>query len=146
MLSIYPRRYRISLRIALVAAWLFAAIGGFGMIVLSPLTIVSELGGIAIYAAGAIGLAFSLIATWGVAVDRYRFEWAPAWMAASGFSVYGATLWWLVFSGEWTRLTQASVVTAAILFMMSRALFCAAHAARLRSLHSGDTGNLDVLR
>lgn len=145
MLSGLPRKYRISIRVVLTAAWIFATFAGFFAIVLSPLTIASELGQVLLYLCGAVTATAGGFATVGVAANRYRIEWPAAWFAASGLSFYGVILWWLVFSGEWTRSTQACSVSVAILFMVSRALYCAAHAAKLRALHSGETGGIDVL-
>lgn len=146
MLSTIPKRYSVPIHAAVSAAWIFAALSGLGAIVLSPLTIVSKLGEIVLYGCGAVTAAASLLAAFGVVANRYRIEWAASWFAACGLSPYAVTLWWLVFSGEWTRLTQASVVSAAILFMVSRALYCAAHAAKLRAIHTGEMGGIDVPR
>lgn len=146
MLSSLPPRHQTYIRAALTAAWCLIALGGGTAVLYSPLTIVSELGTIIVYAWGTITMIAGLVAGIGVAADRYRVEWAAAWFAASGLSVYMSTLWWLVFAGETTRLTQAFIVTAAILFMVTRALFCAAHAAKLRAIHSGETGGIDVPR
>lgn len=144
VMTTVPKRYSLPIRLAVTAAWLLTLVGGIGAIVLSPLTIVSKLGELLLYGCGAITALASLFAAFGVAANFYRIEWPASWFAASGLSPYVVTLWWLVFSGEWTRLTQACVVSAAILFMVSRALYCAAHAAKLRAIHSGETGGINV--
>lgn len=110
----------------------------------SPLAIVSELGTVVSSGWGLILATAAIVAGVGVATNRYRIEWPAAWFAASGLSIYAITLWWIVFTGGTSGLTQAFMVSAAVLFMVTRALFCAAHAAKLRTIHSGETGPTHV--
>lgn len=144
MFSALPRKYQILVRVSLSVAWVFVALGGVGTVFFSPLTIASEMGLRVMYALGGMSVIAAMSAMFGVAAGYYRVEWSAAWFAAAGFSAYAITLWWLVFTGETTRLTQASIVSAAIMFMVTRALFCAAHAAKLRALHSGETSPTHV--
>lgn len=144
MFSGLPRKYQIYVRTSLSAAWGFVTLGGLAAVFHSPFTIVSELGTLVVYGWGLLTMVCAFVAGLGIALNRYRLEWAAAWFAASGLSVYAITLWWLVFTGETTRLTQASIVSAATLFMVTRALFCAAHAAKLRALHAGETDSIHV--
>ena len=144
MFSTLPGRYPVLIRLSLTLTWLFVGGGGVAAVLRSPLTIVSELGTIIVYCWGSVLTLAALTAAIGVAVGRYRIEWAAAWFAASGLSVYAATLWWLVFAGETTRLTQASIVSASVIFMVTRALFCAAHAMKLRAIHTEETGSIHV--
>lgn len=135
MFTNIPTRQRRAIKVDLVASWLLAGAGGVAAVVVSPLTIVAELGRLIVYGWGSIVAVSALIAVYGIVANRYRFEWVGAWMAALGIVPYVLTVWWLVFGGETTRLTQAFIVAALMGFFVHRALSCAAHAAKLRALH-----------
>lgn len=140
MLSLYDKRHRIAVRSALTASWGFAGLAGLSAATLTSvsLTVVRELG---LVLTVVCGLALALgagVATWGVATDRYRFEWGGAWFAGFGISPYVVSLW-AVISATWpaeiTRTTQGLLVTSLLCFFLTRALMCGAHASRLRALH-----------
>lgn len=134
MYSNLPKRQRRLIKLVLAASWLLAGAGGISAIVVSPNTIVAELGRLVVYGWGGVVAASSLVATAGVLFMRYRWEWWASWFVG--------TVWWLVAAGETTRLTQAFLVASLLGFFVLRALLCAAHAAKLRALHgevsSGD--------
>lgn len=138
MLSPYVRRHRIAVRSALTFSWIFAGLAGLSAATLTTvsLTVVRELG---LVLTIVCGIAFAVgagVATYGVAFDRYRFEWAGSWFAGFGISPYVVSLWAVIVStGEVTRQTQALLVTSLLCFFLARALLCGAHAARLRALH-----------
>lgn len=146
MLSSYPRRDRILLRATLASAWALVALGGVAAIFFTPTTIENELGTYLTYVWGGIAAIASIVAAIGVLADRYRLEWAAAWFAGGGLAVYAGVVWWLVATGNQTRLTQALLVSALILHTAYRALSCAAHARKLRAEHLTDSGAINVLR
>lgn len=144
MYSNLPKRQRRLIKLVLASSWLLAGAGGVSAIVVSPNTIVAELGRLVVFGWGGVVAVSSLIATAGVLFKRYRWEWWASWFAAAGIVPYVGTVWWLVAAGETTRLTQAFLVTSLMGFFVLRALLCAAHAAKLRAVHeevaNGDGG------
>lgn len=144
MYSVFPRRHQVSIRLTLSLAWLLAAGGGLSALTVSPLSLIVELGPVVTHL-WAVGLMIaSAIALLGVAMNKYRFEWVAAWLAAVGLFPYVTTIWWLVSIGQTGHLTQAFMLSSLLVFMVLRANFCSAHAARLRSIHV-ETGSTRVL-
>lgn len=136
MLTWMPQRHRIATRVTLSAAWLFVALGGAAAIFFTPNTIQVELGTLLTMISGGVVALAGMVAFAGVALNAYRLEWVAAWFCATGLLPYTAALWWIVISqSAYTRATQASFVTAFLLFMVLRGFMCGAHATRLRSLH-----------
>ena len=136
-------RHQAIIRSTLTLAWLTAAGSGLSALIFSPRTIIYELGAVLTMSSGALCLVFSLIAAFGVAFNRYRFEWFASWMAAAGIAPYLLSVWAFVFTGSPTRLTQAFMLTSLLVFMVLRAEFCAVHAQKLRTNHK-DTGAINV--
>lgn len=144
MFSTLPGRYPILIRSSLSSAWLLLSLCGVSAVLSSPRALVVELGTLITYGWGAVLAVAALIAAIGVVANRYRWEWSAAWFATSGLSAYALTMWWLVFTGGTAMVTHAAVVSGATMFTVTRALFCAAHAAKLRAIHSGETGPTHV--
>lgn len=144
MFSHLPRRHRAIIRSTLSAAWLLTAAGGGSAILWTPVTIESELGTYLTYFWGGVAAIASVVAFFGVVLDRYRLEWSASWFASGGITLYAGVLWWLVFTGSETRLTQAFLITALLVHTLNRAVSCAAHAARLRE-QSAETGEIGVV-
>lgn len=144
MYSSLSRRDQMAVRSTLTVAWLLAAGGGMSAIAFSPNTIVSELGTIITTIWAVTVTVASVVALLGVVFDRYRLEWVSSWFAFMGLMPYVATIWWIVTTGELTRLTQAFMMTSLLVFMILRAEFCAAHAAKLRTMHTTETGGIRV--
>lgn len=144
MYSSLPPRYRWQIRTLLSVAWLLTAAGGACAILWTPATIENELGTQLTYGWGGIAAVGSVVALFGVAMNRYRLEWVAAWFSAGGLWMYGMVVWWLVITGSQTRLTQGFFITALLVHVVSRAVFCAAHAAKLRTA-TVETGPIDAL-
>lgn len=143
MYSGLPRRQRRLVKVTLAAAWVLAGAGGLSAIIVSPNTIVAELGILVVFGWGSIAAVSSVIAALGVLFKRYRWEWWASWFASAGIVPYVGTVWWLVFAGETTRLTQAFLVSSLMAFFALRAQLCAAHAAKLRVMHEEAVTNGD---
>ena len=129
-----PKRQRILVVATLTATWLLVAAAGFSSAFLSPRTVTAEVGSVVLLVCGSAVMTSALIAALGVAINRYRWEWAASWLTAAGVVPYVITVWWLVFSESGSRLTQAFFVTALLTFLVHRALMCAAHAAKMREI------------
>ena len=135
MYSGFNRKSQIYIRGSLVFVWVCIAAGALGGLILTPVTIASELGVIAEFSA-LVALVCSLAATYGILRNRYRFEWVAAWLAGAGVAPYCFGLWGLViFGGVPTRLQQAAYITALFGFTLHRAISCSVYAKRLRDLH-----------
>lgn len=143
MYSNLPKRQRRLIKFTLAASWLLAGAGGVAAIVVSPNTLVAELGRFVAFGWGGVVAMSSLVATAGVLFKHYRWEWWASWFTAAGIVPYVGTVWWLVAAGETARLTHAFLVTSLMGFFILRALLCAAHAARLRALHGEVSGSDD---
>lgn len=137
MLSTYSQRHRVAVRTTLSLSWGFAGAAGISATALTTVsnTVVRELGAVLTVACGLALFLGCTVAMWGVARDRYRFEWSGSWFAAFGISPYVVSIWAVVSTGGYTRTTQALLVTSLMLFFVARALLCGAHASRLRALH-----------
>lgn len=130
-----PQPQRAAIRSTLSSGWVLVAAAGLSAALVSPYTIIAEVGNVVLTGSGLLVLLSALVAAAGVAFDHYRWEWWAAWFASAGITPYVGTVWWLVASGEATRLTQAFSVTALLVFFVTRALLCSAHAEKLRVAH-----------
>lgn len=144
MFSSMPRWNRIWIRATLTLAWLLVAAAGVAMWFDTPMTIVREVGETVTDSAGLAMAAAALVAAIGVCFDRYRLEWAASWFAATAIVPYVITVWWLVFTESGSRTTQAFFMSALLVLITLRAQFCAAHAAKLRTMHEETTGSIHV--
>lgn len=135
MYSGLPARERRAVKAALIVGWVSATGAGISS-ALNPTSVtLTEMGPVVAGIMGAV-LAFSaIIATYGVIRNLYRFEWVAGWMAAAGFVPYAVTIWSLTVTINISWLTAAFIATVSLAFFVSRALLCAAHAAKLRVVH-----------
>jgi hypothetical protein len=135
MLSAYPLKNRVSVRFLLTGAWFFAGCAGLSAAALVNITFVRELGIFMTILCGAALAGGALIAALGVAMNSYRWEWGASWLAAFGLSPYLIGIWLAVWFIDIGRISQALLVTSLVVFFLYRSAMCAAHAAKLRSLH-----------
>ena len=145
MFSDYSRGNRIAARSVLTLAWLFVALGSIGANFVTPITIESEIGTILSYVWANIAALGALFAALGTILNLYRVEWVAAWFTAAGLALYCGTVWWLFLAGAPTRLTQASYITAFLLFVVLRGIMGGALAAKLRAASNVRTGVIDVV-
>lgn len=145
MYSGLPLPHRRFVKVSLSASWLFAAAAGLSAVILSPNTIISELGPWLTEISGWMLGTAAITAMLGVAGARYRWEWFASWFAAAALSPYLVTVWALTLTGEPTRSTQAFLVTSLLSFFITRAVLCSAHAAKLREVHGAGTGVIDLI-
>lgn len=141
MYSGIPLRQRLVVQGSLVIAWTLIALGGLSAITASPNTITAELGWI-IWLSGVVLIAASVTAAVGVITGRYVLEWLASWVGAAATAPYLVTVWALTFTDTWTRSMQAFLVSALVAFLVNRGTLCAAHAAKLREIHSAGTATL----
>jgi len=135
MYSGLPPRERRAVQAALVAGWFSATGAGITAAVNPTSQTLTEMGPI-IAAIMGISLSISaVVAMVGVLGNRYRLEWVAAWVSAAGFVPYSITIWSLTITENISWLTAAFISTTALSFFVSRALLCAAHAAKLRIVH-----------
>jgi hypothetical protein len=141
MYSHFPPRLRSSIRVALTIAWAFSALAGavgvFSNITTDPV-IVGQLRDIG----GGILAATATFAAVGVALNRYRLEWVASWFSAAALTPYTMVYWYTVFAVDGDRAESAFLLTSLIVFYLSRAIMCAAHAQRLRALHEEEIPNV----
>lgn len=140
MYSHLPPKQRVYVRTALSSAWAMSALGGLSSLIFSlggPLDALAVTGRVA----GVILSVMAVMAVVGVAVNRYRVEWIAAWFSATALAPYTLVFWYSVFSVDLTRMSSAFLLTALLCFFVTRAIMCSAHAARLRMLHEGETGD-----
>lgn len=135
MYSSFSRRDRIAIRVSLMAAWAFTALGAVGGVALTPATVVAEIGPLALVSAW-VSLISAASAFIGVCLNQYWVEWVAAWFASLGLSVYAVGVWYIVFTNTPTRLQQASYITALICFAVVRIAMNAAHARKQREIHA----------
>lgn len=140
MFSHLPPKQRVYIRAALSSAWSMAALGGLSSLVWSsagPLTALTVTGTVA----GATLTIMATLAALGVAWNRYRVEWVAAWFSATALAPYALVYWFTVLTGSPERASSGFLLTALLGFFISRAIMCAAHAARLRLLHEEGVGH-----
>lgn len=134
MYSSFERRDQIAIRSALIAAWLFVAIGAVGGVWLTPITVAEEISSLAKISSW-VTLISSVSAAAGVLSARYWIEWVAAWFASLGLSIYAAGVWYIVITSSPLRLQQAAYITGLIGFAVVRIAMNSAHAAKQRMIH-----------
>lgn len=135
MYSGLPPRERRAVKAALIVGWASATGAGISAALIPTSVVLTEMGTL-IAAIMGTGVAFSaLLAIYGVAAGRYRFEWVAGWLAAASFVPYSITIWSFTITANTHWLTASFISTTALSYFVSRALLCAAHAAKLRIAH-----------
>lgn len=135
MYSQFPAKDEKKHVYSLAGAWAFIALAGLGGILLTPNTVITEQGEIFPRIASSLVLASGLVGFIAVLYRKWVYESVVSYFAISGLIGYVSTVWFLVFTGEPTRLQQASLITALVFFVGFRIVSYAAHARRLRRLH-----------
>lgn len=125
---------------SLVAGWLASTGTGLSAALNPTSATLVQMGPLWATVMGAGVAIASLVAAYGIIVNEYRLEWVAAWVAAAAFVPYVVTVWSLTVLMNASWLTAAFITTTALAFFVSRALLCAAHAAKLRVVHvEGET-------
>jgi len=149
MYSGLPPRERRAVQASLVAGWLSATGAGVSA-ALNPTSVtLMSMGPFIAAIMGAMLGVSAVVAVVGVVAQRYRLEWVAAWTAAAGFVPYSITIWSLTITENVSWLTAAFISTVALAFYVSRAVLCAAHAAKLRIVHEASetiTSALDAVQ
>ena len=138
-----PKAQRRAIKGTLTLAWMFAGGAGVSAVVAAPTTIITEIGTLLTYLAGAVLAASSFVAALSVVTGRYRWEWVASWLAAAALVPYLTTVWALCLTGEWGRATQAFLISSLLTFFVCRGILCSAHAAKLRAAHKAGTGAVE---
>lgn len=134
--SATPLPQRALIRVTLTVIWVLILFGGVTSLFFNTPTAVSEVGLTLATISGSIITVAGALAAFGVAFNRYRYEWAAAWAAAAGMIPYIFSSWVDVYINS-LEADQALYSTAAWVFMVLRTQECSAHAAKLRALHGG---------
>jgi len=142
MFSGFPPHIRRMLKTSLSSAWLLSA--GAGLSALSPAVDVRELGPIWTVLFGGMLAGTAIVAAVGILANRYRWEWAAAWGAAASVAPYVIVLWAATIMDA-GKSSQAFLATSLLAFFITRALFCAAHAARQRIAARMETAAVDIV-
>lgn len=143
MYSGLPPRHRRAVKASLASAWALSAAAGLSAVVLSPTTIIAEIGLVGTLISGILLTVATVVAVFGVIANRYWLEWVASWGAAVALAPYLITVWALVVTDTWTRSTQAFLVTSLLAFYLVRSALCSAHAAKLREAHTVGTAAMD---
>jgi hypothetical protein len=136
MFSGFPPRLRASVRFTLTSAWLCVAAGGLSSIAFNSQGLFTDLTGAAI-------VVTAVLAAYGAACNRYRWEWVSAWFASASMTPHIVFAWAQVLEHGPSRMDSAWLLTALAAFFALRAQMCAAHASKLRSTtkpRGGDDG------
>lgn len=136
MFSALPPRNRRIVKATLATAWALSAGGGLSAVLISPVTIIAEIGSWGTILSGGGLAAFTVVAVLGIALNRYWLEWIASYGAMASLVPYLVTVWALTLTGEYTRSTQAFLITSLLAFYGFRAASCAGHAAKLRIEHA----------
>lgn len=59
---------------------------------------------------------------YGVARQRYRWEWLPSWVAATGVAMYAALSWQQVLAEGIGHAPRALLMSSLVLLLLSRAI------------------------
>lgn len=149
MYSGLPPRERRAVQASLVVGWLSATGAGLSA-ALNPTSVtLATMGSVIAAIMGVMLAASAVVATVGILAQRYRLEWVAAWVAAAGFVPYSITIWSLTVTENSSWFTAAFISTVSLSFYVSRALLCAAHAAKLRIVHEASetiTSALDAVQ
>ncbi|QGJ95265.1 hypothetical protein QDA11_gp45 [Microbacterium phage Jayden] len=149
MYSGLPARERRAVQASLVAGWLSATGAGLSATFNPTSVTLAAMGPVIAAIMGTILSVSALVALVGVVGSRYRLEWVAAWIAAAGFVPYSITIWSLTVTENASWVTAAFISTVSLAFYVSRALLCAAHAAKLRVMHEASetiTAALDAVQ
>lgn len=135
MYSGLPPRERRAVKAALIAGWVSAAGAGISAALNPTSVVLTEMGAITATIMG-VGVAIAaVLAVYGISASRYRFEWIAGWLGAAAFVPYSITIWSFTITTNTHWLTASFISTIALCYFVSRALACAAHAAKLRIAH-----------
>lgn len=137
MYSSLPRRQRFLIRGALALAWSLVALSGVTTLMFGADAFLQDIFGLVV-------VATSVLAAVGVATNRYRWEWVSAWFAAGGIVPYIVAAIADAYQGGPEHLPMVFLLAALAAFFSSRALHCAAHAAKLRAQHETHEGDRDA--
>lgn len=135
MYSGLPDPERRAVKASLIVGWLSATGAGLSAALLPTSVVLLGMGGVIAISMGVTLTLSALLAVYGVAANRYRFEWVAGWLSAACFVPYSITIWSLTVTAQLHWLTASFISTVALSFFVSRALLCAAHAAKLRIAH-----------
>ncbi|QGJ96996.1 hypothetical protein PBI_TEAMOCIL_45 [Microbacterium phage Teamocil] len=135
MYSGLPPRERRAVKAALLAGWVSATGAGVSAWIYPTSIVLTAMGSLVATVMGIALGASALLAVVGVSFNRYRFEWVAGWLSAAAFVPYSITIWSLTITSNPHWLTASFISTVALAFFVSRALLCAAHAAKLRVAH-----------
>uniref|UniRef100_A0AAU8GPB3 Membrane protein n=1 Tax=Microbacterium phage Crisis TaxID=3158889 RepID=A0AAU8GPB3_9CAUD len=135
MYSGLPAPERRAVKASLIVGWLSATGAGLSAALFPTSVVLLGMGGVIAISMGVTLTLSALLAVYGVAANRYRFEWVAGWLSAACFVPYSITIWSLTVTAQLHWLTASFISTVALSFFVSRALLCAAHAAKLRIAH-----------
>lgn len=145
MYSGLPPRHRRAIKTELSLSWLASAAAGMSALIHSPTSVVFELGQAGTILTGIALCVSAVVAAAGVAFAHYRWEWVAAWVSATALAPYLVTVWALIIVGANDNTTQGFLASSLLGFYVHRALSCAAHAAKLRTVHTVSTAVLDSM-
>ncbi|QWY84825.1 membrane protein [Microbacterium phage Selwyn23] len=135
MYSGLPDPERRAVKASLIVGWLSATGAGLSAALFPTSVVLLGMGGVIAISMGITLTISALLAVYGVTFNRYRFEWVAGWLSAACFVPYSITIWSLTITANTHWLTASFISTVALSFFVSRALLCAAHAAKLRIAH-----------
>ena len=69
---------------------------------------------------GSLSLGSGLAMAYGVARQRYRWEWLPGWGASTGVAIYAILSWEQVLLNGLGHAPRALIVTATVCLILSR--------------------------
>lgn len=121
------------MKAGLTLAWMCSAAAGVAVIWFPLDAVESFTLGWWRYIAGVVLIAAGTAAAIGAATEWYRWEWVAAWFVAMGFTPYVVIAWVVAIASG--HPGGALYATSGIILMLTRALFCAGHAAQLRYQH-----------
>ncbi|AWN05536.1 hypothetical protein SEA_PASCHALIS_43 [Microbacterium phage Paschalis] len=130
-----PDPERRAVKASLIVGWLSATGAGLSAALFPTSVVLLGMGGVIAISMGVTLTISALLAVYGVSSNRYRFEWVAGWLSAACFVPYSITIWSLTVTEQLHWLTASFISTVALAFFVSRALLCAAHAAKLRIAH-----------
>lgn len=144
MYSLLPRPWKIAVKTTISSAWGLLGLGGAYAAIFPTEPLIADWGP-AIPLVWGIALAVAAtMAIYGLLFDRYRWEWVAAWIGGAALAPYVVTVWWLWSVGAHDRFVSAVFLTGFLVCVMSRAVSCAAHAAKLRQDHEESMRVLDA--
>jgi hypothetical protein len=145
MYSGLPARNRRQIQAVLGASWLLVAGVGASIWLPPPNPLEEILGDVAAFISGLVLVVAACVAAGGVLARQYRWEWVSSWIAGAALVPYAITAWYLTWFVDGLYSTSAFLSTGMLGFMATRALLCAAHAAKLREVHTTTTTVIDAI-